>query len=94
MTAAAFRDTRALTGRSLRHILRSPDTIITTAVMPVAIMVMFVYVLGGAINTGPYEYIDYMEADDPELPKVEFVLYLLFKTILVIVIVLPLSPQP
>ena len=35
--------------RSLRHILRSPDTIITTAVTPIALMLLFVYVLGGAI---------------------------------------------
>ena len=62
MTAAAnfYGNTTVLTGRSLRHILRSPDTIITTAVMPVAIMVLFVYVFGGAINTGATEYIDYM----------------------------------
>ena len=29
-------DTGILTGRSMRHILRSPDTILTTAVTPVA----------------------------------------------------------
>lgn len=52
MTTHALSDTRALTGRSLRHILRSPDTIITTAVTPVALMLLFVYVLGGAIRTG------------------------------------------
>ena len=39
--------TRArLLGRSLRHILRSPDTIITTAVTPIAMLLMFVYVFG------------------------------------------------
>ncbi|GAA2006475.1 ABC transporter permease [Brevibacterium samyangense] len=32
----AIRDTAVLTGRSLRHILRSPDTIITTAITPIA----------------------------------------------------------
>ncbi|WP_312178939.1 ABC transporter permease [Arthrobacter sp.] len=55
-----YGNTAVLTRRSLRHILRSPDTIITTAVMPIAIMVMFVYVLGGAIATGSFQYIDYM----------------------------------
>ncbi len=45
-------DTAALTGRSLRHIARSPDTIITTAITPIAMMLLFVYVLGGAIDTG------------------------------------------
>ncbi len=45
-------DTAVLTQRSLTHIVRSPDTIITTAVTPIAIMLMFVYVFGGAIDTG------------------------------------------
>jgi hypothetical protein len=48
-TAHALADTTALTGRSLQHILRSPDTIITTAITPVALMLMFVHVFGGAI---------------------------------------------
>ena len=61
MTTHVLGDTTVLTGRSLRHILRSPDTIITTAVTPIALMLLFVYVLGGAINTGSDEsYIDYM----------------------------------
>ena len=55
-----LRDTTILTGRSLRHILRSPDTIITTAVTPIAIMLLFVFVFGGAIDTGSQPYIDYM----------------------------------
>ena len=59
-TTHFFGDTTVLTGRSLRHILRSPDTIITTAVTPVALMLLFVYVFGGAIDTGSGSYIDYM----------------------------------
>jgi len=55
-----FEDTTVLTGRSLRHITRSLDTIITTAIMPVAIMLLFVYVFGGAIDTGSESYVDYM----------------------------------
>jgi len=61
--ARFFGDTAVLTGRSLRHILRSPDTIITTAVTPIALMLLFVYVFGGAIDTGTLakgSYIDYM----------------------------------
>ncbi len=53
-------DTAVLTGRSLRHVTRSPDTIITTAIMPIAIMLLFVYVLGGAISTGSTSYVSYM----------------------------------
>ena len=52
MTAHAVGDTAVLTGRSLRHILRSPDTIVTTVLMPIAFLLLFVYVFGGAIDTG------------------------------------------
>jgi ABC-2 type transport system permease protein len=55
-----LRDTNALLGRSLRHILRSPDTIITTAITPIAMLLMFVYVFGGAINTGGVKYVNYL----------------------------------
>jgi ABC-2 type transport system permease protein len=55
-----FGDTTVLLGRSLRHITRSPDTIITTAIMPIAMMLMFVYVFGGAIDTGSDKYVNYM----------------------------------
>ncbi len=60
MNRHSLGDTAVLLGRSLRHILRSPDTIITTAIMPIAIMLLFVYVLGGAIETGSESYVDYM----------------------------------
>ena len=53
-------DTNALLGRCLRHILRSPDTIITTAITPIAMLAMFVYVFGGAINTGGVKYVNYL----------------------------------
>jgi ABC-2 type transport system permease protein len=60
MTAHFLDDTAALTGRTLRHVTRSPDTIITTTVMPIAMMLMFVYVFGTGIHTGAVRYIDYM----------------------------------
>jgi ABC-2 type transport system permease protein len=60
MTTHFIGDTALLTGRSLRHVTRSMDTIITTAIMPVAIMLLFVYVFGGAIDTGSNSYVDYM----------------------------------
>jgi ABC-2 type transport system permease protein len=53
-------DTAVLTRRSLRHITRSVDTIITTVMTPIAIMVLFGYVFGGAIDTGSTSYVDYM----------------------------------
>jgi ABC-2 type transport system permease protein len=60
MTTHFVGDTAVLTGRSLKHVTRSLDTIITTAVTPIAIMLMFVYVFGGAIDTGSVDYVDYM----------------------------------
>ena len=53
-------DTTVLLGRSLRHVTRSVDTVITTAIMPVAMMLLFVYVFGGAIDTGADSYVDYL----------------------------------
>mgnify|MGYP003541864498 CR=1 FL=1 len=53
-------DTALLTGRSLRHITRSLDTIITTTIMPIAFLLLFVFVFGGAIDTGTASYIDYL----------------------------------
>ena len=60
MTQHFVGDTALLTGRSLRHIVRSPDTIITTTVMPIAFMLMFVYVFGGAMHTGTGSYVNYL----------------------------------
>jgi len=60
MTTHFFADTAVLQGRSLRHILRSPDTIITTTIMPIAFLLLFVYVFGGAIETGSNSYVTYL----------------------------------
>lgn len=64
MIAGALGDTAVLTGRTVRHVLRSPDTIITTTIMPIAMMLLFVYVFGGAIETGAgvgsSAYVDYL----------------------------------
>jgi ABC-2 type transport system permease protein len=60
MAAHFFGDTAVLTGRTMRHVTRSPDTIITTAIMPVALLLLFVYVLGGAIKHGPGSYVSYL----------------------------------
>lgn len=52
MTTHAAHETGVLLRRSLRHILRSPDTILTTAITPIMMLLLFVYVLGGAIQAG------------------------------------------
>ena len=60
MTTYFFGDAAVLTGRSLRHITRSLDTIITTTIMPIAFLLLFVYVFGGAINSGSDSYVTYL----------------------------------
>jgi ABC-2 type transport system permease protein len=53
-------DTSVLLGRSMRHITRSMDTIITTAITPIALLLLFVFVFGGAISTGSDNYVNYL----------------------------------
>ncbi len=60
MTGHFFGDSAVLLGRSLRHITRSMDTIITTTIMPIAFLLLFVYVFGGAIDTGSDSYVNYL----------------------------------
>jgi ABC-2 type transport system permease protein len=60
MATHFFGDTAVLTGRTMRHVTRSLDTIITTVITPIAIMLLLVYVFGGAIGTGPVSYVNYM----------------------------------
>ncbi len=55
-----FSDMGVMLGRSMRHIFRSMDTIITVAITPIAMMLLFVYVFGGAIQTGTDNYVNYL----------------------------------
>lgn len=56
----AFSDMGVMLGRSMRHIFRSMDTIITVCLTPIAMMLLFVYVLGGAIQAGTDNYVNYL----------------------------------
>ena len=60
MTTHSVTDTAVLTGRSLRHITRSLDTIITTTIMPIAFLLLFVFVFDGAIDSGSDSYVNYL----------------------------------
>jgi ABC-2 type transport system permease protein len=60
MTTRFFGDIAVLLGRSVRHITRSLDTIITTTIMPIAFLLLFVYVFGGAIDSGSDSYVNYL----------------------------------
>lgn len=55
-----FSDMGVMLGRSMRHISRSMDTIITVAITPIIFMLLFVYVFGGAIQTGTDNYVNYL----------------------------------
>jgi ABC-2 type transport system permease protein len=52
-------DSLTFVGRSLRHSVRSVDALLTAIFLPVGIMLMFVYVFGGAIQTDG-RYVDYV----------------------------------
>lgn len=58
----ALADTWIMTKRSLRHTTRSLDTIITVVLTPIAMLLLFVYVFGGALGkqTGSVHYVDFI----------------------------------
>ncbi|SFC26759.1 ABC-2 type transport system permease protein [Bacillus sp. OV322] len=61
MTSYLFQDIATMTSRSMRHIFRSADTIITMTLTPIALMLMFVYVFGGAMHAGTSaSYVKYL----------------------------------
>ncbi|MBO3101047.1 ABC transporter permease [Cellulomonas fengjieae] len=45
-------DTSALIGRCVRRSLRQLDTVLMAVILPVVLLLLFVYVFGGAIQTG------------------------------------------
>ena len=52
-------DTRVMVGRSVRRSLRDPEAFFTALLLPVILMLLFVYVFGGAMRTGT-AYVDYV----------------------------------
>ncbi|SEM25075.1 ABC transporter permease [Rhodococcus maanshanensis] len=56
---AVAADSLAMLRRSLKHLLRSPDSMIMAVALPIMLMLLFVYVFGGAIDTGT-AYINYV----------------------------------
>lgn len=51
-----FNDTLTLTGRMMKHMTRSADTIITVVLMPILMMLAFVYIFGGAMTISVASY--------------------------------------
>jgi ABC transporter DrrB family efflux protein len=56
----ALSDTFVLAKRSLKRIPRQPDLLLGFTIQPVMFVLLFVYVFGGAINTGPLDYVDFL----------------------------------
>lgn len=57
--SASALDTRMMVGRSIRRSLRDPEAFFTALMLPVILMLLFVYVFGGAMDTGA-SYVDYV----------------------------------
>ncbi len=58
-TASAIGDWLTMAGRSLRLSLRTPDALLTSLLLPIMLMLLFVYLFGGAIHTGT-RYVTYV----------------------------------
>jgi ABC-2 type transport system permease protein len=55
----AVLETRVMITRCLRRSLRDPEAFFTALMLPVVLMLLFVYVFGGALRTG-VRYVDYV----------------------------------
>jgi ABC-2 type transport system permease protein len=58
--AYSVSDTATLTGRMLKHNIRSIDTVMTVLITPIMILLAFVFVIGGAIDIPGVKYVDYI----------------------------------
>jgi ABC-2 type transport system permease protein len=56
---AIFADALTMAGRSLRLSRRQVDALLTALMLPIVLMLMFVYLFGGAIHTGT-QYVTYV----------------------------------
>src|SRR5215204_5229927 len=58
--ALTLPDTLVLARRNLMRIPRQPDLLIAYTIQPVMFVLLFVYVFGGAIDSGPFDYVDFL----------------------------------
>ena len=54
-----FFDSRVMVPRCVRRSLRNPEAFFTALMLPIVFMLLFVYVFGGALNTGG-QYVNYV----------------------------------
>ena len=57
--AYALTDSQVMVTRCVRRSLRDPEAFFTALMLPIVLMLLFVYVFGGALNTGG-AYVDYV----------------------------------
>ena len=60
-----MKNTSILLMRLIKHILRSPDNIVTAILQPAALMLLFVYVFGGAIKMSLPDGVNYVNFQLP-----------------------------
>lgn len=58
----AVADSLVLIKRSMMHIIKNPDQLMSVAFQPIMFMLLFRYVFGGAINTGGTSYVNFLVA--------------------------------
>ncbi len=58
--ATGLRDTAGIARRNLLRILRNPRLLVISAIQPALLLVLFRYVLGGAIHIPGVSYVDYI----------------------------------
>src|SRR5215468_11644228 len=57
--ACTVSDARVMVTRCVRRSLRDPEAFFTALMLPIVLMLMFVYIFGGALKTGG-RYVDYV----------------------------------
>jgi ABC transporter DrrB family efflux protein len=58
--AETLADSRVMTMRQLRKIVRRPSYVVYLFVQPIILVLLFRYVFGGAIDTGSVSYVDFL----------------------------------
>ena len=56
----AISDTIVIARRNLMHIPRIPMMLLDVTIQPIIFVVLFRFVFGGAVNTGPVSYVNYL----------------------------------
>jgi ABC transporter DrrB family efflux protein len=58
--ALSLSDTLVLARRNLLRIPRQPDLLVAYTIQPIMFVLLFVYVFGGAIDSGSFDYVDFL----------------------------------